>query len=180
LDQHVSIQQLVDEFLAEFWLTAGTIGFAPIGLGLFETSVALPTPTEMNPDPTLFLGNGLPDETIPHASWRRSEILAAAEPDGWLARWIGQAWLALTYARWEDYYRPKIAKLAGIGVAGVRSDVMGDIRHLRNDVSHHRGIATGGHAGRCVVLKRFNAGEAIALTSDDILLLRSKFDVRLG
>lgn len=47
----MSIQQLVDEFLAEFWLTAGTIGFAPIGLGLFETSVALPTPTEMTPTP---------------------------------------------------------------------------------------------------------------------------------
>jgi hypothetical protein len=35
----------------------------------------------------------------------------------------------------------------------VACDAIGDLRHLRNDVTHNRGIATKDESGKCVLLK---------------------------
>lgn len=137
--------------------------------------------SSINPDPAMHVGRGAPTDPgiRSDAMWRRSEIEGAADPQGWLQEWITQAWIALIFSRWEKHYRPLFAEAAGVREDQVRSDVMGDIRHLRNDVVHNRGIA-GKNTRKCEVLTRFRDGDRIVLVPEDIWLLGDTLQVLIA
>lgn len=44
------------------------------------------------------------------------------------------------YTAWESDLRPRLAKAKGVELNEIRSDVMGDLRELRNAIIHARGI----------------------------------------
>lgn len=96
--------------------------------------------------------------------------------DGWLAEWMTQAWVALIFSRWEDHYRQLFAASAEVPVKEVTSEVMGDIRHLRNDILHNNGVA-GKNTRKTMLLKRFSDGQRIVLGPEDIWLLSDKLSV---
>jgi hypothetical protein len=73
--------------------------------------------------------------------------------------------------RLEPYYRPAFADANGVDKKQVRSEVMGDIRNLRNDVIHHRGIATAKNTGKCKILTKLSVGDMILLRPEDVRLL---------
>jgi len=165
-----------DELTDEFWKTAGVITFATMGVSEVLRRTG-DTRSARNPDPLINISDRPPDGTPPQASWRWSQLEDATKADGWFQQWLTDAWLALIYSRWEDHYRPALAHIVGAEPKAVVSDVMGDIRHLRNDVTHHRGIATKANTGRCKVLTRFKAGDRIRLTPEDVLLLHSAIEI---
>jgi len=173
-------QELFDELAEEFWHTAGVMSFSRVAIKMMGDTIGW-SETKENPDPTLFLGAGDPNDpnTVADASWRKSQIEGAAAEDGWLQQWLTHAWLALMFARWEAYYRPAFANAADVEERQVRSDAIGDIRNLRNDVIHHRGIATRTNAGKCKILTKFNVGDIILLTPSDVRALRDALQVEI-
>jgi hypothetical protein len=65
---------------------------------------------------------------------------------------LGQRFIVDLYSFWEDGYRSKIAEALNQERGSIRSDVFGDIRHLRNSVVHHFGIALP-DITKCKILK---------------------------
>lgn len=173
-------QELFDELAEEFWHTSGVMTFSRVAIKEMSDKIGWKV-TKENPDPTLFIGEGDPNDpkTVADASWRKSQVEGAAAQDGWLQQWLTHAWLALMFARWEAYYRPAFAEANGVEKEQVRSDVIGDIRNLRNDVVHHRGLATKKNTGKCKILTKFNEGDTIFLTPDDIRALRDGMQVEI-
>lgn len=173
-------QELFEELAKEFWHTAGVMTFSQVAIKTMSDQIGW-TVTEENPDPKLSIGAGDPNDpkAVADASWRKSQIEDAASTDGWLQEWLTHAWLALMFARWEAYYRPAFADANSVAQEQVRADVIGDIRNLRNDVIHHRGIATAKNTGKCKVLTNFSIGDMILLRPADIRLLRDAMQVQI-
>lgn len=175
-------QQLYDQLANEFWTSYGIAHFAPLGMKYIYNAIPW-QPTVENPDPTLHIGQGEPEETIDKnrdAAWSMTKIKEAGEPNGWLSQWLSDAWITLIFTRWEEHYRPSFAKIFGVERAHIHSDVMGEIRHLRNDIVHHNGIATKHNAGRCRILNRFEPDTRISISSDDIKILLGKLEVQIA
>ena len=175
------MDELIDELRNEFRRNSGIIAFTRIGLKQFSDSLPWTVRTE-NPDPSISLGRMSP--TAPNARadarWHKSEIESSSDPLGWLDKVTTQSWIALTAARWEGYYRPKFAKIAGAENHNkVTSAVMADIHHMRNDIMHNKGIASKTHTGRNQVLKRFSIGDEIILVEEDIWLLSDNLNIEI-
>lgn len=164
-------QELMHEFSQEFRRSAGVMTFSQVGIRQFAESLTWNI-NNANPDPQIILARSAPTEpgARPDAAWRKSEVDGAADPNGWFQEWIGSAWLTMIYARWEDHYRPLFARTHEVDKNLVKSQIMGDIRNLRNDVVHHNGIA-GKNTAKNIVLNRFEPGEKIVLSIEDIWLL---------
>jgi hypothetical protein len=142
------------EFLAD---ASGTHAFANSALqSQREVIKNLPIINPDNPDPVI--GWGIGDPNIPgtiksRPGWRRSQYLTNTEQHGICARYLGWAWITLVFDRWEDDFRHRFAEEMSCSHREVMCDPMGDLRHLRHDVSHNRGIATKEHSGKCTLLK---------------------------
>lgn len=67
------------------------------------------------------------------------QYIKAMEPDGEFVQYQNKTLLVFIYQTWEDYIRPQIAKLYSVDVTQVRCDLMGEIRHVRNDIIHRQG-----------------------------------------
>ena len=79
---------------------------------------------------------------------------------------------SMIYSYWEDHFRAQIANAKGVTKDVLKSDVMGDIRWLRQSIVHHRGIATD-EVGNCKVLTWFAKGDEIFLNEQKFLQMIS-------
>src|SRR5262249_6241082 len=109
-DELSSIRRELAEFLNN---AIATHAYARGGLlhqrAFFER---LPSTPE-NPDPTVYMGRGDPNENFaPFASWKLSEVKERLAPNGDIERWLGQQWVVSTYAAWEHEFRPRLAQAA--------------------------------------------------------------------
>jgi len=77
---------------------------------------------------------------------------------------IGNMCAVLLYQYWENHYRPQIGKLKQVPSNKVQIDVMGDLRHIRESIIHHRAIALPA-IDKCVTLKWFTEGDEIIFTN---------------
>jgi hypothetical protein len=181
--------ETADEILAELKkdlndLTAAH-AFAVYGLKqVSDRFKVLPT-LPQNPDPMIYIGMGGPNlpESSQHASWRLSAAIEQVEKNGQVAMRLGHQWVMFLYSVWQHVYRPRMAAAHGRNVEAERYPLLGDLRCLRNDVIHHRGIATQGNTGRCEILKWFKPGERIILEAehlDQFLRLFPWSDLRAG
>lgn len=64
---------------------------------------------------------------------------AAHEPDGDFVQYQSKALTVFTYQTRADGFRPEIAMLYGVDVDSLCCRLMGDLRHVRNDIIHGRG-----------------------------------------
>jgi hypothetical protein len=144
-------------------------GFACMGLRRMREYFDSMSEHLTDPDPAILLENIIPDNTaqpknpgwLPHAEWRLSEAIRQVQDDGPVEALLGRQWIVSVYALWEDEYRPRLAKARGREKDEEKYPLPGDLRLLRNDVVHHRGIATADNTGRCEVLSWFQPGEPI-------------------
>jgi hypothetical protein len=137
------------------------------GLNLICAQMTTNLAAAPDPEADLLFGEGPPDDpdTIARRLWKIGEIPQQLAKDGPVAQRLGQQWAVMIYAQWEHSFRPRLAAVAGIEPNDVKDDLMGDIRHLRHDILHHSGIATQKHAARCKVLRWFEAGDPISISS---------------
>ena len=71
---------------------------------------------------------------------RASDYLAANSKGGSNAQQHSQAVLVFLFIYWEDEIRPRLAVSMNIALGDIRSDIMGDLRILRNVILHSKGI----------------------------------------
>lgn len=85
-------------------------------------------------------------------------------------RAIGNVVLVNLYHYWEEHYRTQIADCINVNRRDVSSDIIGDIRLVRNSVIHHLGIAKR-EITRCKILKWFNEDDEILITQDHLVVI---------
>lgn len=71
---------------------------------------------------------------------RARDYLSANSPGGSNEQQHSQAVLVFLFTYWEDEIRPRLAKLKNIELQEIRSNIMGDLRILRNVILHSKGI----------------------------------------
>lgn len=74
-------------------------------------------------------------------------------PGGINQRQLSYSVIVFIYTYWEDEIRPRLAKAAGKDDNSVKSDIMGDLRCIRNSILHTKGVFTPEWHGKLVVLK---------------------------
>lgn len=118
------------------------------------------------PDPMIHVGNGSPasSDWAPYAMWRLAELPERVAPGGQFSTLLGQLWIVTVYTAWEHGYRKVIAgELGHSQPEDLVCDEMGDLRHMRNDIVHHRGVATADNTGRCRVLQWSQVDQQISI-----------------
>lgn len=128
-------------------------------------------PFGWSPDPEFIFGVGDPDLGTERISGglRVSELRKLMRPGGEVESWAGRAWLVFLYARWDEGFRPRLARAAGLASKDdVSVSVFGDLRLMRHDIVHNGSVATDKYSGRCEALKWFPSGEHMAITAEHI------------
>lgn len=99
----------------------------------------------------------------------RSFVADVAE-GGRMHRRLTQQWIVTVYTGWESEFRVRIAAARGVDEGSVRAEFFGDLRHLRNDIVHNRGVASREHSTKCkAVLKReLRHGDPVYLRDDEL------------
>jgi hypothetical protein len=113
-----------------------------------------------------------PDTQILHST-TQGQFKANHAEEGKNALAMGNISVCQIFAYWEDGYRGPIAKDFGIDKKELLSDIFGDIRQLRNDILHHRGIATN-KVTRYQLTKWFDVGDSIRINQEKFEFIVSK------
>jgi len=71
---------------------------------------------------------------------RAKDYIAANSEGGSNEQQHSQAILVFLFAYWEEEIRPRLASLRNVEPEEIRSDIMGDLRILRNVILHAKGI----------------------------------------
>jgi len=94
------------------------------------------------------------------------------------AQRAAQSVIVFTYHIWEEKYRRSLVDRNGTSLGTAESDVMGDLRLIRNAIIHNKGVADS-PISRCKVITHFIPGKPIVLTnaimSEIIRAIRSEF-----
>jgi len=76
------------------------------------------------------------------ASFRVFELRAMSAADGKFADLLAKSIVVSIYARWDEYHRTRIATEHLVTKKAVGSDLMGDVRLIRNCIVHSNSILT--------------------------------------
>jgi hypothetical protein len=161
------------DFLAFLSEASGTHAFAVRGLELLRREIETQN-IHVARGNTLLVGwaredPNVPGEILSRPGWQRSQFLNNLGPTGISMMYLGWAWITLVFDRWEDDYRHRFANEMGCAHSRVMCDAIGDLRYLRNDVTHNKGMATREHSGRCILLHDwFTIGREIMVTDEKI------------
>lgn len=156
---------LLNEFHGVMNDAAGAHAFAVWGLAMATDWTEDPAnlPPNLHAGSTFYFGHGEPTQGGFHYQrWLWSELPEHLGGQGTVMRHLGQQWLVLVVSHWEDHFRQRFAEYDGLSKKSEFKDpVFGDLNKMRNDVVHHRGIATDRNTGRCEELRWFEPGETI-------------------
>lgn len=97
----------------------------------------------------------------------QAELKARNEEGGANQKFVANMCLVSIYQYWEDHYRKEIAGVLG-KKSDIQSDIMGDIRLLRDSIVHHEAVGKK-KVEKCKVLTWFKKG-------DEIFIDRKKFE----
>jgi len=165
----------------DFWDRLNTsivaVEFARLGIMSMHqrvSEIVISDPVN-NPDPTIHLGAGDPNDpaTQAHAGMTISRVLELTRKGGEAELLLGRQWLVSIYQDWDEDVRPRLAQAHGVTLREVVVPALGDLRLIRHDIIHHHGLARDGHGGKCQVLKWFESDEEIDIRSEHFLDLRN-------
>jgi hypothetical protein len=116
----------------------------------------------------------------PYLHWATRELVyEKLGRDGAFSAQLSNAWIVGLVAAWEHKFRPELTQLLQLP-EDLKCDVMGDLTLMRNDIVHHRAIATRKNAGRCRSLRWFNADQTIRVDTPKVYEFHQKITVLLG
>lgn len=176
-----TFEQIRAEFITDLQRAAAMHSFAWVGARRFRDEVldahAHTARDPGTPEPTLWFGNGEPNERFaPYARVKLSEIPTVFADNSPTMGLLGLQWLVFVYALWEDNIRGRIAAAAGCQKTDVKWTLLGDLGLLRNDVIHHRAIATARNSGRCKCLRWFAIGDRIRIDGEHVEEFHRRLD----
>lgn len=124
-------------------------------------------------DETRLLGAGVPSGgwvTPVHGLVGAQALVARMEEGGDTHRRLTQQLIVTLYTAWDAEFRQRIAAAHGVRQQVVQVDFFGDLRHLRNDIVHHRGTATRENSAKCetILNRRLADNEPIYLRDDEL------------
>jgi hypothetical protein len=161
-DPEDAAQAAAVEFIDMLNDLAGNHAMALSGVAITLQSVSAVKLKKQSPDSMNFVGYTDPNtgQSIYWQKWPLNKIPDLLDPDGPVIRSIGQQWVVTLIAQWTEHFRPLFADTLGVPVKEVIDPAMGDMNKLRNDIVHHRGIASKDGGGRCQN-RWFDPGEPI-------------------
>ena len=109
-------------------------------MGLKAIADKLSPGIEPGKDPSLFIGTGHPDDGKAHSKIKLKDAVSFSEKDGAFSDTLAKTILVTIYAEWDGLYRHTIAAEIGSDAKDIKSDLMGDLRHVRNCVVHNKSI----------------------------------------
>lgn len=85
-------------------------------------------------------------------------------PGGPMEQFVFKGWVSEVWDMWESHYRTQLTDAARPlpGAIRPRQSVLGDLRHIRNNLLHH-GIAKRREAASCKILRWFKEGEQMQI-----------------
>ena len=95
-----------------------------------------------NPERTMYFGKGHPNDGNYHAKINMRELSKSVQKDGSYYDALAKSQIVLIFASWDEHYRTLIAQENNCGNAQITSDLMGDIRLIRNCIIHNKSIIT--------------------------------------
>jgi hypothetical protein len=167
--------EIWEEFIGRMNELAGAHLIAIQGVaemnGMFESGEFMPD--NLTEDSTLFFGNSDPNspDGLAYSHFKIKDLADKFSPDGPIVRDLGQQWLVMVYAEWNDHFRPRFAAAEGVELSDIQDQVFGDLRRIRHDIVHHHGIATEGWTGKTEVLDWFEPGEPIHLMQFHVAII---------
>ena len=107
----------------------------------------LVTRHSLRPTDPYQVGVGTPVSGLYPASLSLGEVLEKSDSGGEFANRLAKLTIVAIYALWEDHYRTRIAKQLNSLTADqeltkndIRSDLMGDLRRIRNCIIHRQSL----------------------------------------
>jgi len=147
---------------------AAAEGVAKLGVELVHEKLRQRVHPPENPNPTVYFGIG--DPNLPtsrrYAAWTFDDIPVVLADDGPVQARLSQQWVVSVFTAWEHEYRPRLASAHGCPPSDLQYPLLGDLRRLRNDIVHHRGVATQANTGRCEVVHWFSPGDTILVKAE--------------
>ena len=162
LEEMIKVYDEFAEFLNDM---AGVHWFSLLGVHELakQTSAAIETIIDLPETTAVGLGSPGTKDFLPYSKWPTKELPTLLGPGGRVSLSLGHLWVVGVYSAWEDGYRERLAKATGVEKKEIAWSLVGDLRHLRNDIIHHHGIASEKHSGKCVVLQWTTIGQPITI-----------------
>jgi hypothetical protein len=91
---------------------------------------------------SLIVGTGHPDDGKWHGSINIAEFLDSSQRNGAFSDSIAKSFVSAIYSSWDEYFRNIVAAEVGAKQKQVKSDLMGDLRHVRNCIIHKKSVLT--------------------------------------
>lgn len=111
----------------------------------------------------------------------RKDVTERNKSNGTNIKLLGNMIVITIYQLWEDKYREILSNELGfLDKNNLKSDIFGDLRHLRNSIVHNNGIAIG-EITKCKVFKWFQPSDEIVLNFDKVntLILTIRTEINL-
>lgn len=114
--------------------------------GMNKYSKELKNTDDLNPKGVFQIGT-LNKEGKPEAwsEMQNKEVIDAMGKNGSFSDTLAKSIVVLMYSLWEEKYRKEIALELKIEPKSVMSNVMGDLREIRNCIVHNKSIVTNHH-----------------------------------
>lgn len=95
-----------------------------------------------NKEARIFFGDTHPDEGLPYSKIQIGKFIEYASSNGKFTDELIKSTITFMYSEWDEYYRHEVAKEIGVPAKSIRSDLIGDLRHIRNCIVHNKSQIT--------------------------------------
>jgi hypothetical protein len=151
----MNVDPVFQEFVDVLNALAGAHAFALAGLDKerkYWKERLASAETPVTADSTVYIADGRPEfpSTVAYSKWRLGDLPELLGVGGAVMTRVSQQWVISAYAEWEEHYRGLISEAMGLSEP-LELPMFGDLRRFRNDIVHHRGIATAEKSGKCEV-----------------------------
>lgn len=132
-----AIYDVVEDFQATCEEYLFCLMFASRGI---ETTGALIGKEKKNPGQKLWIASNTESEPNYHAKMDISTFVEKSKRNGFFVNEICKSLLCTIYSLWDETYRPRIAKAAGVDGSALIAPLMGDLRKIRHCILHNKSI----------------------------------------
>ncbi len=130
--------------------------------------VPIPNPIEFLDHPAPYnygAINGAESRRTKHFTLRKFKLRNSSGGENY--RFVGNMCVVQVFEYWENHYRNKIAISQNKKKDDIQIDVFDDLRHLRQAILHHKGIATK-KVAKASILKWFKDADTIYFQPENI------------